>query len=670
MVRILQREALFRDRRDAGRQLAAKLVSYRDRPDVLVLALPRGGVPVAFEVARALKAPLDVFLVRKVGVPGYEELAMGAIATGGAQVLNDTLIERLSIPPQAVEASIAREQRELARREQLYRDGPKPDVRGKTVILVDDGLATGSTMQVAIKALRQMQPARIVMAVPIAPPESCAEMAKLADDVMCAATPAQFGSVGRWYDDFGQTSDDEVRMLLAEAKPPVGERSLNKADRALVEAIRIAAEPLTGSLHDYDPLLKWLGEARFALLGEASHGTHEFYQERAEITKRLITEKGFTAVAVEADWPDADRVNRYVQGRSGDLDAAEALSDFRRFPTWMWRNTVMVDFVEWLREHNDALPSDARKVGFYGLDLYSLHASMKAVLQYLDRADPAAARRARQRYACFGGIGEDAQNYGLLTRLDLSKSCEQEAIAQLVEMQRLAGDPNRHPDHFFAEQNARLVKNAESYYRTMYLGRASSWNLRDQHMAETLDALEDYLSRGGSPAKIAAKIAVWAHNSHLGDARTTDMSRRGELNVGQLVRERYGGDCMLIGFTTHHGAVTAASDWGEAAERKRVRPALEGSYETLFHEVGTPRFLIVWSAHLDVAEQLRAPRLERAIGVIYRPETERLSHYFKASLPDQFDAVLHFDETRAVTPLERTASWEAGEMPETYPFAV
>jgi erythromycin esterase-like protein/predicted phosphoribosyltransferase len=668
MVRILQRTAgaLFRDRRDAGRQLASKLVSYRDRPDVLVLALPRGGVPVGFEVARALKAPLDVFLVRKVGVPGYEELAMGAIATGGAQVLNDTLIERLSIPSQGVEAMIARERLELARREQLYRDTPMQDVRGKIVLLIDDGLATGSTMQAAIKALRQMKPARIVMAVPIAPPESCAEMAKIADDVMCAATVEQFGSVGRWYDDFSQTTDDEVRMLLAEAKPPVGKRSLSKADRALVEAIRIAAEPLNGSVHDYDLLLKWIGEARFALLGEASHGTHEFYQERAEITKRLITEKGFTAVAVEADWPDAYRANRYVQGRSGDLDAEEALSDFRRFPTWMWRNTVMIDFIEWLREHNDSLPPDARKVGFYGLDLYSLHASMKAVLQYLDRADPEAAKRARQRYACFGDVGEDAQNYGLLTKLNVTKSCEQEAIAQLVEMQRLAGDPNRHPDHFFAEQNARLVKNAESYYRSMYLGRASSWNLRDQHMAETLDALEDYLSRGGSPAK----IAVWEHNSHLGDARMTDMSKRGELNVGQLVREKYGGDCMLVGFTTHHGTVTAASDWGEPAERKRVRPALDGSYEALFHEVGEPRFLIVWSAHLDVAEQLRTRRLERAIGVIYRPETERLSHYFKANLPDQFDAVLHFDETRAVTPIERTASWEAGELPETYPFAV
>jgi erythromycin esterase-like protein len=338
----------------------------------------------------------------------------------------------------------------------------------------------------------------------------------------------------------------------------------------------------------------------------------------------------------------------------------------------MWRNTVVVEFVEWLRAHNDALPPGAEKVGFYGLDLYSLHASMKAVLRYLEKVDPEAAKRARERYSCFDHVGEDTQTYGLMTRLNLSESCEEEVVAQLLELQRRAADQVQRDGRlvedelFYAEQNARLVKNAEAYYRSVFLEEVSSWNLRDRHMAETLDALVTHLGRKGS----RAKVAVWEHNSHLGDARATEMGQRGELNVGQLVREKYASEAVLVGFTTHHGTVTAASDWGKSAERKRVRPALAGSYEALFHAAGRDRFLVILNDGDMMVQQLAVPRLERAIGVIYRPETERQSHYFRARLMNQFDAVLHFDETRAVKPLESSAEWEAGELPETFPFAV
>ena len=675
MQPVLVKPGLFRDRREAGRLLAEKLAAYANRPDVLVLALPRGGVPVAYEVARGLGAPLDVFVVRKLGVPGYEELAMGAIATGGVRVLNDQLVERLGIGDQAIEAIAARERQELERRERLYRgDRPPLDVRGRTVILVDDGLATGATMHAAIDALRQQNPARIVVAVPTASPEACEEMKEKADDVICAITPEPFYAVGRWYHDFSQTADEEVGVLLAQqGTSETGEIAQGPAmDRPLIKALRETAYPLAGSARDYDPLIGRIGEARFALLGEGSHGTHEFYCERAEITKRLIAEKDFTAVAVEADWPDAYRLNRYVGGASDDVDAVEALADFRRFPTWMWRNTVVVEFIEWLRAYNEALPPGAERVGFYGLDLYSLHASMKAVLQYLEKVDPEAARQARERYSCFDHVGEDTQAYGLMTRLNLSKSCEEQVIGQLIELQRRAADTMRRDggladdDLFHAEQNARLVKNAEAYYRSVFLEEVSSWNLRDRHMAETLDALVEYLGR-----KVGrAKVAVWEHNSHLGDARATEMGQRGELNVGQLTREKYGGEAVLIGFTTHHGTVTAASDWGKSAERKRVRPALAGSYEALFHAVRRDRFLLILNDSDLMVQQLAAPRLERAIGVIYRPETERQSHYFGARLVEQFDAVLHFDKTRAVKPLESTEEWETGELPETFPFAV
>src|SRR5258707_2227318 len=535
MKPVLIRPGLFRDRREAGRVLAEKLAAYANRPDVLVLALPRGGVPVAYEVARALGAPLDVLVVRKLGVPGYEELAMGAVATGGVRVLNDQLVERLGIPEHIIDAVAARERRELARRERLYRGGrPPPAVLGRTVILVDDGLATGATMHAAIQALRQQNPARIVVAVPTASPETCEEMKARAADVICAITPEPFHAVGRWYQDFSQTTDEEVAALLTRPSTPEnnGAAQSPTADSALINALRETAYPLAGSARDYDPLIGRIGEARFALLGEASHGTHEFYCERAEITKRLIAEKNFTAVAVEADWPDAYRLNRYVRGASDDVDAVEALADFRRFPTWMWRNTVVGEFIECLRAHNDALPPGAEKVGFYGLDLYSLHASMKAVLRYLEKVDPDAAERARERYSCFDHVGEDTQAYGLMTRLNLSRSCEEEVIGQLIELQRRAADTMwrdgglADDDLFHAEQNARLVKNAEAYYRSVFLEEVSSWNLRARHMAETLDAPVEYLGRKVG----SAKVAVLEHNSHLGDARATEMGQRGELS--------------------------------------------------------------------------------------------------------------------------------------------
>lgn len=422
---------------------------------------------------------------------------------------------------------------------------------------------------------------------------------------------------------------------------------------------------LDGSPRDYQPVLELVGDAQLVLLGEASHGTHDFYEQRAEITKRLIIEKGFAAVAVEADWPDAYRVNRYVQGDSEDASADAALKGFERFPTWMWRNTVVLDFVEWLRDLNSSRVENVR-VGFYGLDLYSLFNSMAAVVSYLDRVDPEAAMRARYRYSCFEHFEEDSQAYGYVASFDLERSCEDEAIHQLLEMQRRAMEflgSSKREDFFDAEQNARLVKNAEEYYRSMFRGRQSSWNLRDTHMVETADSLMAYLQRHQRDPK----MVLWAHNSHLGDARYTEMGQRGELNVGQLIREKYDDRARLIGFTTHTGTVTAANDWDEPGERKRVRPALPDSYELEFHETGVPRFFLPLRHGALGSSVLTKQRLERAIGVIYRPQTERISHYFRADLAHQFDGVIHFDETRALQPLEVPERWHEAEAPETYP---
>ncbi|HEY3134339.1 MAG TPA: erythromycin esterase family protein [Gemmatimonadaceae bacterium] len=432
--------------------------------------------------------------------------------------------------------------------------------------------------------------------------------------------------------------------------------------------LRFLSHPLHDTERDHQPLLELAGDARFVLLGEASHGTHDFYYERAEITKRLIIEKGFNAVAVEADWPDAYRVNRYVRGEGDDPDADSALSGFERFPTWMWRNTVVLEFVEWLRNANSSR-TEASKTGFYGLDLYSLFTSMAVVVDYLDSIDPEAARRARYRYSCFEHFGEDSQAYGYAASFDLSRSCEDEAIHQLTEMQRRGMEyltKSGGDDFFDAEQNARLVKNAEEYYRSMFRGRPSSWNLRDTHMAETVDSLASYLSRRGH----TPKIVIWAHNSHLGDARATEMGARGELNLGQLIRQKYGEDAFSVGFTTYSGTVTAATNWDDPGEVKRVRPALPNSYELGFHETEVPRFFLNLAAGATRTPLLAQPRLERAIGVIYRPETERISHYFHADLPHQFNAVYHFDHTRALEPLEKPEQWHHDEVPETFPSGI
>lgn len=446
---------------------------------------------------------------------------------------------------------------------------------------------------------------------------------------------------------------------------------MTSADSHQLHGICATAHPL-GDDDEFSPLLRAMGDSRYVLMGEASHGTHEFYTARARLTQRLIEEQGFTAVIVEADWPDAYRVNRFVRGTPDDPDTESALSGFLRFPTWMWRNHDVVDFLSWLRQHNETLPAGAVKCGFYGMDLYSLNTSIGEVLRYLERIDPKAAEKARRRYACFEHFGPDPQAYGYAAGFELSKSCEDEVVNQLKELIRHAADYAARDgriaedEYFFAEQNARLVKNAEGYYRSMFHGLDPSWNLRDTHMAGTVDALLAHLDRLGRHTK----AVVWAHNSHLGDARATEAADRGEINVGQLLRQRHEGEVFSIGFTTHTGHVTAASDWDAPAERKFVRPSLPGSYERLFHETHLPQFLLLLRNNPSAMAVLDAARLERAIGVIYRPETERQSHYFRARLPDQFDAILHYDRTSAVEPLELTAIWRGEEVEETYPSAL
>ena len=427
-------------------------------------------------------------------------------------------------------------------------------------------------------------------------------------------------------------------------------------------ATRELAQRLEGSAKDYDTLLEMAADRRFVLLGEATHGTQEFYRMRAEITRRLIAEHGFDAVAVEADWPDAWRVNRYVQG-NGDDDATSALDDFERFPQWMWRNREVLDFVAWLRTYNTDRGPQAR-VGFYGLDLYSLYRSADAVIRYLQQVDPEQAEIARGRYAALDHVREP-QVYGYQAAFGQRPAGREAAVAQLLQ---LRDDAQAYLErngltgidaHFFAERNATVVVNAETYYRAMFGRRVNTWNLRDAHMRDTLLALADYrIRRGGT-----GKVVVWAHNSHLGDARATEAHLRGEWNLGQLMRQDVGDKALLVGFTTYTGHVSAASQWDGDVEHKWVRPALHDSYEHLFHSTGLDRFFL--RLNDPAAEPLRETMLERAIGVIYVPQTERASHYFVTSLAHQFDAVFHLDETAALEPLDAPRHWHRPEAVET-----
>lgn len=429
--------------------------------------------------------------------------------------------------------------------------------------------------------------------------------------------------------------------------------------RQKVDAVRSAAVPLSGSGTDLDALMGMIGDAQFVLLGEATHGTREFHQTRAQLTRRLIEERGFCAVAVEADWPDACRVNRFVLGGGHDSRAVEALGDFQRFPQWMWRNAEVLEFVSWLREYNRCAP-ESRKTGFYGLDLYSINRSMAAVTDYLDSVDRDAAQRARQRYGCFEEFGE-GQDYGYQPELGIAAECEDEVVKQLEDIRQKSfvylrrDGMEARDEQFYTEQNARLAQNAQEYYHETYKGGVSSWNLRDRHMAETLAALANHLSIRCDEAR----LAVWEHNAHLGDARATSMCRRGELNVGQLVRRAFEDDAVLVGFTTYEGAVAAASEWDGPVERKQVRPARDDSYEALFHRTAIPAFSLNLREQ-EPAEALDPPMRERGIGLIYRPETEFTSHYFEARLPRQFDAVIHIDRTQAIAPLDTTPECEGG----------
>ncbi|HWA63521.1 MAG TPA: erythromycin esterase family protein [Caulobacteraceae bacterium] len=890
---------VFKDRAEAGRRLGQVLAARKfDAP--IVYALPRGGVPVALEIARALNAPLDLVLVRKIGAPHEPELALAAVVDGHPpQTVINPDVQALTGADEAyLDRERTKELAEIERRRERYLKGrPRLDPKGRTAVVVDDGLATGATAKAALRALRQQGAGHIVLAVPVAPDDTASAMEAEADEVICLNRSDRFWGVGQFYRDFHQLGDEEMIAMLdkapkpAEPAPPgavvrreariapqglgatvtvpkaahgvvlfahgsgssrfsprntavaeflnaggfatvlmdlltddeaadrrnvfdiplLAERlgqaadwiasepdlqglrlglfgastgaaaalvaaarlqgriaavvsrggrpdlagadlpkvtaptllivggdddgviDLNRealaqlvcekvltlvpgathlfeepgtleqvmllarewfeqhlpaprsedpaaddppppsaparrapqpasADATIVERIAEAAEPFD-AIDDaaFAALFDRFGDAKVVLLGEASHGTSEFYRARAAITRRLVERHGFNIVAVEADWPDAAAIDRHVRRLgSRPMDPPP----FSRFPTWMWRNREVAAFTAWLREHNDAL-AGAHQTAFYGLDLYNMNGAIAAVLEYLDRVDPQAAAEARRRYGCLAPWSAEFAAYGRASLTQGYALCEGPVVDILKTLlkNRLAYAGRDGEAFFDAAQNAQLVADAERYYRVMYYGDEESWNLRDRHMFQTLERI--LVSRGP-----AAKAVVWAHNSHIGDARFTDMGmERGELNIGQLCKTRWGRQAVSIGFSCHAGEVMAAPAWDEPGEVMTVLPSRPDSFENLMHGAGLPRFLLDLreGVHAALRADLVHPRLERYIGVIYRPQTERFSHYGAAQLAEQYDALVWFDETSPVTPLERTA--HVGE-DDTWPFGL
>jgi erythromycin esterase-like protein len=436
------------------------------------------------------------------------------------------------------------------------------------------------------------------------------------------------------------------------APAPAGDRtgsipSTSSEDRETVAIIKAAARPITGAPSDHDPLIAASAGAARILLGESTHGTHEYYADRGRLTMRLIREAGVNAVAIEGDWSQTQRLNLYVRGLGSDRSADQALRGYTRFPRWMWPNRPFRDFVEQLRAFN-LTRSTEQRVGLYGMDVYDLYEAADRVQSYLRTSAPAALRAARSSYGCFAAYHRNTHTYGVAAASP-GRSCRKEAAAVAAQVRALpipAGAAAAEA-HFDAIRSAESVVAAEEYFRITYTG-ANAWNARDQRMARTVEEIAAHVQRlSGRPGK----IVMWSHNTHSGDARATQAGRQGELNLGQLMKQQHGARAFSVGYFSYAGEVFAASQWDRPGKVYRMRDALPGSFSNLFHQTGIPAFLLLMPRGSPIAQALGRSRLERAIGVIYVPDREREAHYFDAVLPEQFDAAIYYDRTSAVQPI-------------------
>lgn len=642
----------FRDRNEAGQRLA-KRVLRSEWQDAVVLALPRGGVPVAVSLAQKLGVPLQVLIVRKLGAPLQPEFALGALAEDGTVWLNEDAIRFEAVKPEELAAIRENERRRIQEQKSRFRRGEGlPALSAKKVILVDDGIATGATMFAAIEAVKKQGPKKILVAVPVCAASTSRQIVAAGAELLALAEPERLISVGMWFDDFSQVEDEEVIGEL------VGSSHRRRGSGRLSQLIADRLHPLEEDA-DLAPLIAHVRHRKVVMLGEATHGTSEFYRFRARLSSWLLRNEDYSFVAVEGDWPDAERLHRHI--RNGKhRSAREVMKTFRRWPTWLWANAETAEFIE-ERKKGD-------RAGFFGLDVYSLFESMNCVIEYAARENPFLARLLRERYACFEPFERDEYAYAR----SLQRFPEGCATAVLQNLEALLrerlqpGEPRE--ERFSAEQNARIVVNAEAYYRALLGPDEQSWNVRDSHMLDTLDQLFGWCVRNSKPEK----GIVWAHNTHVGDYRATDMSAGGYVNLGGLARRTWGAEQVaLVGLGTYTGKVLAARAWGGREQVLPVPPAQAGSWEAHFEEALRARNLrqgYVLFDHRDHEGPLAEVLGHRAIGVVYHPGHEGRAHFVPTALSRRYDAFVMFDETHPLQSLHNPHL--TGRFPETWPKGV
>jgi erythromycin esterase len=646
----------YKNRDEAGTLLAEKLEGYADLNPV-VLALPRGGVPVAHAIAKKLHAPLDICLVKKIPAPGSEEFAIGAIAEDEKPELNEDYIEKNKLNRDSIAEIISKRITEIRKRSQMYRAKlSKVSLKNKAVIVVDDGLATGASMLAAVKWLRTQEVKKIIVAVPIASTEGAADISRFADEFVSLITSDQMWAVGLWYENFKQVSDAEVLHMLEQKKwIPKNAEQKHKKQLSLEEEIHKLAHPFKNS-DDLKDMVAKMAKHKIVMLGEATHGTKEYYEMRREISKILIRDHGFSFVAVEGDWPDCMKLNELIdKGREANTTDAVRKS-FHRWPTWMWSNEEIPPLIDWMAKE--------KKGAFHGLDVYSLFESLDVIKGTADKFSPEMSRQINEAYDCFEEFADNEIKYAE-SLLKIPAGCKKEVVSALREVLRVRVDQTKlnTKELFNVQQNARVIHNAEKYYRTMLYGGSDSWNIRDMHMLETLENLLNFYGPD-------SKAIVWAHNTHVGDYHATDMLEEGSINLGGIAREKFGMEnVFLLGFGSYKGEVTAGSAWGADVETMPLPEAKSGSWEDYFHRacqaLKSDKFFL--NMRETEKETLLAKRLgHRAVGVVYKPRLEQFgSNYVPTKMSERYDGFIFIDVTNALRPIQST--FVVGEFPETYP---
>ncbi|QDK38676.1 erythromycin esterase family protein [Bdellovibrio sp. NC01] len=649
---------IFSDRIDAGKKLAERLFSFKAQHPV-VLAIPRGGVPVAFEVAQKLHAPLDLIMVKKIGAPRNPEYAVGAVSEDQKPILNEGLLTLHGLNKMAIEEIANEKIQEIRKQMQNLRGSATPlHIAGKTVLLIDDGIATGTTLITAIKFIRAKNPAKVIVAAPVGARDSVYQLQAIADDVICLETPENFAAVGEWYQNFDQVSDDEVKTLMQQRKIHSAHHSSaskNSGPDDIVQEIADCSMPVRGP-QSWEALIDHLGKTRVVMLGESSHGTEEFYSIRRYISERLMKEYGFKFIAVEGDWPACQQLNQYALGNSKERSAIDIMHKFERWPTWMWANHETARLIESMKK---------LKTEFYGLDVYSLFESIDSVNAWAKQNRPELAGILQERYACFDPFSRDEKAYARYL-LQFPEGCRQEVLSNLRNLLTVRiNDFSKADDQLFdAQQNARIISNAESYYRAMIFGGPESWNVRDNHMMDTLDIL---LRRAGEQSK----CIVWAHNTHIGDYRATDMKDAGYVNLGGLARERFGEtNVKLVGFGTYEGDVLAGPAWDGPETVTTLYPAKKKSFEDYCHQAAeafaAKRFYSIFdeTARSGVLGTKTYPH--RAVGVVYQPSFEQHGHNYVPTIPAQrYDCFVFVDQTSALKSIKAQPNYQ--DLPETWP---